>query len=208
MTIKTDLAPEAVAGIPETACRAGYPAPIDGSAGPGVKVDSRRGRRPVDQPSPGGGHRSRRGQLRRAGRHRARHPRGAHARATIVRRPAAPADPQRSVGNIHPVWTYAHVPNGFSGDTEAIIAQIERFALASDRSSGRRFARPPKWPTTRTTSEGTPATGPGHPPLTFAPDHAVALHDRHSGHVHLLGGHTAGPGHGMCAAPTPQTSPF
>ncbi|MBO0863733.1 MAG: NAD(P)/FAD-dependent oxidoreductase [Mycobacterium sp.] len=39
------------------------------------------------------------------------------------------ADPQRSVGNIHPVWTYAHVPNGFSGDaTTAIIAQIERFA--------------------------------------------------------------------------------
>jgi phytoene dehydrogenase-like protein len=39
------------------------------------------------------------------------------------------ADPQRSVGNVHPLWTYAHVPNGFSGDaTEAIIAQIERFA--------------------------------------------------------------------------------
>ena len=39
------------------------------------------------------------------------------------------ADPQRSVGNVHPVWTYAHVPNGYSGDaTEAIIAQIERFA--------------------------------------------------------------------------------
>jgi phytoene dehydrogenase-like protein len=39
------------------------------------------------------------------------------------------ADPQRSVGNIHPVWTYAHVPTGFSGDaTAAIIAQIERFA--------------------------------------------------------------------------------
>jgi phytoene dehydrogenase-like protein len=39
------------------------------------------------------------------------------------------ADPQRSVGNIHPVWTYAHVPNGYGGDaTEAIIAQIERFA--------------------------------------------------------------------------------
>lgn len=39
------------------------------------------------------------------------------------------ADPQRSVGNIHPVWTYAHVPNGYTGDaTAAIIAQIERFA--------------------------------------------------------------------------------
>jgi len=39
------------------------------------------------------------------------------------------ADPQRSVGNVHPVWSYAHVPKGFSGDaTEAIIAQIERFA--------------------------------------------------------------------------------
>lgn len=39
------------------------------------------------------------------------------------------ADPSRSVGNVHPLWTYAHVPNGFSGDaTEAIISQIERFA--------------------------------------------------------------------------------
>ncbi|TSD93668.1 NAD(P)/FAD-dependent oxidoreductase [Skermania sp. ID1734] len=39
------------------------------------------------------------------------------------------ADPSRSVGDIHPLWTYAHVPNGYSGDaTEAIIAQIERFA--------------------------------------------------------------------------------
>jgi phytoene dehydrogenase-like protein len=39
------------------------------------------------------------------------------------------ADPSRSVGDVHPVWTYAHVPNGYSGDaTEAITAQIERFA--------------------------------------------------------------------------------
>jgi phytoene dehydrogenase-like protein len=39
------------------------------------------------------------------------------------------ADHQRSVGNVHPVWTYAHVPNGYTGDaTAAIIAQIERFA--------------------------------------------------------------------------------
>jgi hypothetical protein len=39
------------------------------------------------------------------------------------------ADPLRSVGNIHPVWAYAHVPNGYIGDaTAAIVAQIERFA--------------------------------------------------------------------------------
>lgn len=39
------------------------------------------------------------------------------------------ADPTRSVGNVHPVWTYAHVPHGYAGDaTESIIAQIERFA--------------------------------------------------------------------------------
>ena len=39
------------------------------------------------------------------------------------------ADPTRSKGDVHPVWSYAHVPNGYRGDaTEAVIAQIERFA--------------------------------------------------------------------------------
>jgi phytoene dehydrogenase-like protein len=39
------------------------------------------------------------------------------------------ADPQRSIGNIHPLWTYAHVPHGYTGDaTKALITQIERFA--------------------------------------------------------------------------------
>ena len=39
------------------------------------------------------------------------------------------ADPGRSAGDIHPVWSYAHVPPGYTGDaTEAIIGQIERFA--------------------------------------------------------------------------------
>lgn len=39
------------------------------------------------------------------------------------------ADPGRSVGDVHPVWSYAHVPHGYTGDaTEAVIAQIERFA--------------------------------------------------------------------------------
>jgi phytoene dehydrogenase-like protein len=39
------------------------------------------------------------------------------------------ADPGRSVGSVHPVWSYAHVPHAYAGDaTEAIIAQIERYA--------------------------------------------------------------------------------
>ncbi|NEW26677.1 phytoene desaturase family protein [Nocardia cyriacigeorgica] len=39
------------------------------------------------------------------------------------------ADPGRSVGDIHPLYAYAHVPHGYTGDaTAAVIAQIERFA--------------------------------------------------------------------------------
>jgi phytoene dehydrogenase-like protein len=39
------------------------------------------------------------------------------------------ADPQRSAGDVHPVWLYAHVPNGYDGNAEkAILDQVERFA--------------------------------------------------------------------------------
>ena len=39
------------------------------------------------------------------------------------------ADPERSAGDVHPVWAYAHVPSGYDGDAErAVLAQIERFA--------------------------------------------------------------------------------
>lgn len=39
------------------------------------------------------------------------------------------ADPGRSAGEINPVYAYAHVPHGYTGDaTEAIVAQFERFA--------------------------------------------------------------------------------
>lgn len=39
------------------------------------------------------------------------------------------ADPGRSVGDVHPVWAYAHVPHAHPGDaTDAVLAQIERFA--------------------------------------------------------------------------------
>jgi len=39
------------------------------------------------------------------------------------------ADPTRSDGDVHPLYAYAHVPAGYTGDaTAAIEAQIERFA--------------------------------------------------------------------------------
>lgn len=48
------------------------------------------------------------------------------------------ADPGRSAGNVHPVWAYAHVPYGYTGDaTEAILRRIEQFAPgARDRIVG------------------------------------------------------------------------
>jgi phytoene dehydrogenase-like protein len=39
------------------------------------------------------------------------------------------ADRSRSRGDVHPLWAYAHVPHGYTGDaTEALLDQIERFA--------------------------------------------------------------------------------
>lgn len=57
------------------------------------------------------------------------------AQGTMVRRPFVLvgqqylADPSRSAGDINPIWAYAHVPFGYTGDaTAAVIDQIERFA--------------------------------------------------------------------------------
>ncbi len=72
------------------------------------------------------------------------------------------ADPLRSKGDVHPVWTYAHVPHGYDGDaTEAVVAQIERFApdSASESWTWPSAHRPPSRSTTRTTSAVTSSPG-------------------------------------------------
>jgi phytoene dehydrogenase-like protein len=39
------------------------------------------------------------------------------------------ADPSRSAGNVNPIYAYAHVPFGYTGDATAVVVdQIERFA--------------------------------------------------------------------------------
>jgi phytoene dehydrogenase-like protein len=58
------------------------------------------------------------------------------------------ADPERSAGDVHPVWTYAHVPAGYDGDaTDALIGQIERFAPGlRERIVGQAVRPPTEWP--------------------------------------------------------------
>jgi phytoene dehydrogenase-like protein len=54
------------------------------------------------------------------------------------------ADPQRSNGEVHPVWAYCHVPHGYPADAgEAIIGQVERFAPGFRERIVGRFARDP-----------------------------------------------------------------
>jgi phytoene dehydrogenase-like protein len=54
------------------------------------------------------------------------------------------ADPSRSSGDVHPIWAYAHVPNGYPHDaTDVVLDQIERFAPGTrERIVGRHVMGP------------------------------------------------------------------
>ncbi|MCP2315526.1 Phytoene dehydrogenase-related protein [Nocardia amikacinitolerans] len=116
------------------------------------------------------------------------------------------ADPGRSVGDVHPIWAYAHVPHGYTGDaTEAIIAQIERFAPGfRDRVLG---------VDVRTTTDfaahnpnyvgGNIMTGAKDiPQLVFGPRKTLQPYDLGlPGHYLCSAATPPGPGaHGMCGA--------
>jgi phytoene dehydrogenase-like protein len=116
------------------------------------------------------------------------------------------ADPQRSVADVHPVWTYAHVPNGYRGDvTGQIIAQIERFAPGfRDRIVGQAVR------TTENFAEYNPNYVGGNimtgaknvPQLLFGPRLTLNPYDTGlAGHFICSAATPPGPGaHGMCGA--------
>ncbi|MFI6559161.1 phytoene desaturase family protein [Streptomyces sp. NPDC050534] len=105
------------------------------------------------------------------------------------------ADPSRSAGDVHPVWSYAHVPNGYTGDaTEAITAQIERFAPGfRDRIVGTAVRTTPGFAEYNPNHVGgdimTGATSTGR--LVFGPRPTLQPYD------------TGVPGHYLCSAATP-----
>jgi phytoene dehydrogenase-like protein len=116
------------------------------------------------------------------------------------------ADPSRSVGDIHPVYSYAHVPHGYTGDaTEAIIAQFERFAPGfreriigtSVRSTGQMAAYNPNY------VGGDIVTGAKDiRQLVFGPRATFRPYDLGVPGTYLCSAATPpGPGaHGMCGA--------
>jgi phytoene dehydrogenase-like protein len=116
------------------------------------------------------------------------------------------ADPSRSVGEVHPVWTYAHVPHGYDGDaTEAILAQLERFAPGvRERIVGARVTRPAEFAAANPNFEGGDILTGAKTPLRVLLGPRPTLHPYRTGipGVFLCSAATPpGPGvHGMCGA--------
>lgn len=114
------------------------------------------------------------------------------------------ADPGRSVGNVHPVYAYAQVPSGYTGDAgEAILAQIERFAPGvRERIVGMAVRRPGDLHGMNANLAGGDIIGGANDPLQLVMRPRVALDPYRTGipGVYLCSASTP-PGagvHGMC----------
>lgn len=116
------------------------------------------------------------------------------------------ADPTRSAGDVHPLYSYAHVPHGYDGDaTEAIIGQIERFAPGfRDRIVGTAVRSTPGFAEYDANYVGGDIlTGAKTvPQLVFGPRPTLQPYDTGlAGHFICSAATPPGPGaHGMCGA--------
>ncbi|MET8682266.1 NAD(P)/FAD-dependent oxidoreductase [Streptomyces sp. NPDC004647] len=122
------------------------------------------------------------------------------------------ADPGRSAGDIHPVWAYAHVPNGWAGDgTEAVLGQIERFAPGTrQRIVGRSVRTPAELERYNPNFVGGDVMNGANTPLQVALRPRIALDPYSTGipGVFLCSAATPpGPGaHGMCGFNAAQSA--
>ncbi|WP_052669723.1 phytoene desaturase family protein [Nitriliruptor alkaliphilus] len=116
------------------------------------------------------------------------------------------ADPQRSSGDLHPLWAYAHVPHGHPGDVApAIVAQIERFAPGfTDRVRGTVVHTPTDFAAENANfAGGDIMTGSKDlPQLVLGPRPTLHPYDLGlPGHFVCSAATPPGPGaHGMCGA--------
>ena len=116
------------------------------------------------------------------------------------------ADPGRSKGDVHPIWAYAHVPAGYTGDaSEAMLSQIERFAPGfRDRIVARNVATPSDIEAYNANYVGGDISTGANTPLQvlFRPRLALDPYATGTGNMFICSAATP-PGagvHGMCGA--------
>jgi phytoene dehydrogenase-like protein len=104
------------------------------------------------------------------------------------------ADPSRSVGDVQPLWAYAHVPTGYTGDaTETVIDQIERFAPGvREQIVGQATTSPAQWEAYNPNYVGGDIGGGANTPWQ------LLMRPRASAHPYAIG-----PGLYLCSASTP-----
>jgi phytoene dehydrogenase-like protein len=116
------------------------------------------------------------------------------------------ADPSRSAGDVHPIWAYAHVPNGYSGDaTDVVLDQLERFAPGvRDRIVGQAVRTPAQYEAYNPNFVGGDISTGANDPIQVLLRPRVALDPYRTGipGVYLCSAATPPGGgvHGMCGA--------